>query len=89
MAAAAERLSHELAARYASGQATRAAVDIESLLVICRQCDKFSGDGCKTYDGCDRSTPMFLTVLCDASRHCKQWPEPDPPPSCGSCCPRR
>ena len=75
--AAAERLAHELAARYASGRATRSAVDIESLLTVCRRCPEFTGDGCRIYDGCDRSMPTFLTVLCDIRRHCKRWPAPE------------
>jgi len=71
---AGERFAADLAARYSSGRATRSAVDIENLLVFCRQCEKFTGDGCKTYDG---STPMFLTVLCDIRRHCENWPTPE------------
>ncbi len=70
---AAERLAIDIIARIENGTATRTAAEIEARLVECRKCDKFRGDNCKDFGGCDGSTrPMYLIVLTSADRWCKR-----------------
>jgi len=62
-----------------NGTAGRSAVEIEALLAICRQCEEFTGDGCRRWCGCTSRTCWIRALVRYRGRRldCPKWPRGD------------
>ena len=70
--AAAVELAAKLNAEFASGRATRPALEVERRLASCRHCDQFRGDDCAELE-LQPEGPNYLHLLTRAELNCRRW----------------
>jgi hypothetical protein len=67
-----DRLSEHIQAAFVNRIATRSAVELENILAACRRCERFTGNACREFGGCD-GLDRYVMRLITRGRTCERW----------------